>query len=234
MSPLPCTHSCRSKRTFVVFISCGLAFWGAWRGLATCLPSPVSASSTRRRQSIFLHLAGLHSFLPSPCGAREAMTDAATAALLENGPQLQRAADELVLELRPSILSGDWRSTKAALMGADRDILQPVERISIQNAKSGSSTKELKQALTSLRAAAVASDSAKALQAWDASAKVVNSVMAYANEAMAGNEQFKDVQQFALVTEDPEKYLFDCWDVLVSGTEVESEFREALAKAGAP
>eukprot|EP00930_Biecheleria_cincta_P017359 TRINITY_DN13829_c0_g1_i1.p2 TRINITY_DN13829_c0_g1~~TRINITY_DN13829_c0_g1_i1.p2 ORF type:complete len:119 (+),score=3.84 TRINITY_DN13829_c0_g1_i1:64-420(+) len=69
-------------------------------------PAPKVSPGRRGAFSValasFLASTGLNS-----CAARESIGPETVSALLENGPQLQRAADKLVLELRPSIVEGE-------------------------------------------------------------------------------------------------------------------------------
>mmetsp|Transcript_12243 Transcript_12243/g.23773 ORF Transcript_12243/g.23773 Transcript_12243/m.23773 type:complete len:263 (+) Transcript_12243:51-839(+) len=161
-------------------------------------------------------------------------TQAATAALLESGPQVQRAVDKMVLEIRPGIEQGDWSAVQTLLLTIDTDILEPVKRILVGNEEfytgNGKTIQELQRGLLQLKQTAILSDRANTLKAWDACAQPLNRFMASANKFMAGNIAFMDVQQFAFVTADPEKYLASCWEELFNGTGLEEQFAASVKK----
>lgn len=167
----------------------------------------------------------------TPCAARETIGPETIAALLENGPQLQRAADKLVLELRPSIVEDDWKNFQTTLAQSEQEILEPVQSIVAQSPGHNwirNPVGNIQESVRMLKAAASKSDKRQALRAWDDTATVINQVMFFANEVMPDNTEFKDVQEFALVTEDADMYLAGCWAALVNGTSLESEFMAAM------
>jgi len=174
--------------------------------------------------------------LPSTARAMEPSSNiqTANAALFESGPQVQRAADELVLEIRPGIEQGDWSVLQTLLLKADIDIFEPVKRILVGNEEfySGNdkTIQELQQGLLQLKQTATSADRANALKAWDECVRPLNRFMASANRRISGNIAFRDVQRFALVTAEPEKYLSACWEELFNGTGLEEEFAASVKK----
>lgn len=198
--------------------------------LSDCHPPPRVVPGRRGAFSVALASLLASTGLTS-CAARESIGPETVSTLLENGPQLQRAADKLVLELRPSIVQGDWKSVHTTLAQSEQDFLEPVQRIVTQSPGHNwirNPMGNIQESIKILKAAASASDKGRALSAWGDAATVINQVMFFANEVMPDNTEFKDIQAFALVTEDADTYLADCWAALVSGTSLESEFLEAM------
>merc|ERR1712061_474107 len=117
---------------------------------------------------------------------------------------------------------------------ADADILEPVKRILVGNeeffSRNDNTIQELQRGLFNLKSAVLSADRANALKAWDDCARVLNEFMASANKLMAGSAAFIDVQRFALMTAEPEKYLTACWEQLLNGTGLEEEFAAAVKK----
>lgn len=168
---------------------------------------------------------------PAACHAKMPMSEVELTAILENSPQVQRAADQLVMEVLPSIKAAAWPSVKTALLKSDQDILQPISRISQSSSDAHLSAVavDLKAGLQRLKVAAITGNSATALQAWNQSASLVNDVMTYANQARVENPA-SEIQEFTLATADPEQYLSNNWEAMVKAMEAEETFSNETEK----
>lgn len=171
------------------------------------------------RRAVTIGLALGQVSLNQPLVAHAQVPPILTASLRRYARPLQLAADELVLEVRPSILGGNWSALDNLFKGesdftkASVDILQPVKYI-VDGSEdflpgAENAIDKLKLALQDMSSQTQARSRDGALKAWDAAAAALNSVIIAANDILSEQPVTRDspkVPLLVLATAEESKY----------------------------
>lgn len=178
--------------------------------LARCGPgSNIEAWVAVGRRAVSISLALSQVSLSQPLAAQAQVPPILEASLRRYAKPLQLAADELVLEVRPAILAGNWSTLDELFKGqtdftkADAEILQPVKYIvdGSEDFLPGAedSIPKLKLALQNISSQIRARSTDGALKAWDAAAAAVNSVIVAANDILSEQPAKRDTPKIPLL-----------------------------------
>lgn len=132
---------------------------------------------------------------------------------------LQRAADELVFEVRPAVVSGNWTKVSSFFVGgayakSNTVFMAPV--IGVVNGNEDllpgaeDAVEKLDAVLRFMGTEAASGDAngkqKRVVEAWGDAAATINSVMAATNEAIAGEPEMKDLKRLVRIPLDGSAY----------------------------
>eukprot|EP00930_Biecheleria_cincta_P087691 TRINITY_DN76924_c0_g1_i1.p1 TRINITY_DN76924_c0_g1~~TRINITY_DN76924_c0_g1_i1.p1 ORF type:complete len:266 (+),score=40.16 TRINITY_DN76924_c0_g1_i1:61-858(+) len=169
----------------------------------------IEAWITIGRRAVSIGLALGQVAVNQPLVAHAQVPPILEASLRRYAKPLQLAADELVLEVRPSILAGNWSTLDTLFKGesdftkANADILQPVKYI-VDGSEdflpgAENAVDKLKLALQDMSSQTRARSTDGALKAWDAAAAALNSAIVAANAILSEQPATRDSPKMPLL-----------------------------------